>query len=341
MWITHNGARIACAAVVLAVVNSTVPGATAADEKTYVMKISLPTINETVHQYSKAMAARVEKETNGRIKTEVYPASQLGAIPRQIEGTQFGSIQCVVLPPEFFVGIDERFELLSAPGLANSMKNAEGIAHDPEVQKLILGLGANKGLYGAGLFATLPSYVIAKSPVRHLADLKGKKLRILASEFQQRAFERLGVTPVAMTLGDVLPAIQQGTIDGAISGITNFTSMHYNDAAKYVTTTGQPYIFIVAELSRKWLDTLPKDLQEQVKKSVAAESDAMDPVSEEWLAKSRKDWVDMGGELIDLPAEEQASMIATMSSVAEDVSKNKPGLADAYKIVADAAKRTR
>ena len=27
--------------------------------------------------------------------------------------------------------------------------------------------------------------------------------------------KRLGVSPVAMTLGDVLPAIQQGTIDGS------------------------------------------------------------------------------------------------------------------------------
>jgi len=34
-----------------------------------------------------------------------------------------------------------------------------------------------------------------------------------------------------MSLGDVLPGVQQGTIDGAISGITVFNAMHFQDAA--------------------------------------------------------------------------------------------------------------
>ena len=37
-----------------------------------------------------------------------------------------------------------------------------------------------------------------------------------------------------MTLGDVLPAIQQGAIDGAVAGIGVFVNMHFHDAAKYV-----------------------------------------------------------------------------------------------------------
>src|SRR6204780_5034247 len=95
-----------------------------ADDKTYVMKITLPTVNETQHQFAKNYAAAVERDSGGRIKAEVYPASQLGSIPRQIEGVQFGAIQCAVLPPEFFVGVDERFEVMAAPGLVDSQKHA-------------------------------------------------------------------------------------------------------------------------------------------------------------------------------------------------------------------------
>ena len=65
-----------------------------------------------------------------------------------------------------------------------------------------------------------------------------------------------------MTLGDVLPAIQQGTIDGAISGMGPITHMHFVDAAKYVTMTNQPAIFLIVEVNKKWYDSLPKDLQE-------------------------------------------------------------------------------
>jgi TRAP-type C4-dicarboxylate transport system substrate-binding protein len=315
-----------------------VAGPVRADEP-YVMKISLPTINEQVHQYARELAAMVAKDSGGRIKPEVYPASQLGSIPRQIEGTQFGAIQCAIIPPEFFVGIDGRFGVMAAPGLVGSMDQAERVAHDPAVLKLILGLGADKGLHGGSLWAALPSYVISKSPIRHLDDFKGKKLRVLASDFQTKAFERIGATPVAMTLGDVLPAIQQGAIDGAVSGMTVFTSMSYQDAAKYVTDTGQPYIFIVTEYSAKWRASLPPDLRKIIDRDALAEAKAIVPVTEEFLANSRKEWVANGGELISLPPAEQSAMMATFSSVAADVAKNDPKIDAAYKLVSDAAKR--
>jgi TRAP-type C4-dicarboxylate transport system substrate-binding protein len=203
-----------------------------AQDKTYVMKFTLPTLNDPSYQFTKNYAAAIERDSAGRIKTEIYPASQLGSIPRQIEGTQFGAIQCAVIPPEFFVGVDERFEVMAAPGLADSMEHAQRLAADPAVLKLMLGLGAEKGLHGVGLFMNAPSSLIAKAPIRHLTDLKGKKIRIFASQFQTVALERLGATPVAMTLGDVLPAIQQGAIDGAVGGIVVFTPMHFQDAAK-------------------------------------------------------------------------------------------------------------
>jgi len=84
--------------------------------------------------YAKVYGAAVEKDSGGRIKVEIYPASQLGAIPRQIEGTQFGAIQCAVIPPEFFVGVDERFEVLAAPGLVTSAAQGHRVAADPAVQ---------------------------------------------------------------------------------------------------------------------------------------------------------------------------------------------------------------
>jgi TRAP-type transport system periplasmic protein len=310
-------------------------------DKTYVMKVTLPTINDAPHQFAKDFAALVEKDSGGRIKGEVYPASQLGSIPRQIEGTQFGAIQVATVPPEFFVGIDERFEVMAAPGLADSLEHGQRIASDPEVLKLMLKLGAGKGLHGAGLMMAQPSCIISKTPIRHVADFKGKKLRIFASQFQSVAFDRLGATPVAMTLGDVLPALQQGAIDGSVAGIGPFVHLHFVDAAKYVTETNTPAIFIILEVSQKWYDTLPKDLQEIVDRDGAAVSKSIQPVALKMYQEQRKSWVDSGGELISLPREEQAELMRTLSSVGDDVSKPKPALHEAYQIVSDAAKRTR
>ncbi len=312
-----------------------------AQDKTYTMKITLATINDQIHAFVRNYAAALEKASGGRIKPEIFPASQLGSIPRQTEGVQFGAIQCQVVPPEFMVGIDERFEVMASPGLVTSMAQGQRLAADPQVLKLMLSLGANKGLHGVGLFMVNPSAIASKTPIRHLTDLKGKKIRIFASQFQSVAFDRLGATPVAMSLGDVLPALQQGAIDGAVASTAVFTAFHYQDAAKYVTETGQPAIFGIVEISKKWYDTLPPDLQQVVDQTAAKETVAVNPQATVITEKSRDIWTSTGGELISLPPDEQASLLKLLSSVGADVSKTKPLLSDAYQVVSAAAQRTK
>ena len=316
-------------------------GVTRAAEPAYVMKVSTPTINDSPDTFARNFAAAVEKDSGGRIKGEVYPASQLGSLPRQIEGTQFGAIQCAVIPPEFFSGIDERFEVMAAPGLVDSLAHGQKVAADPAVRQLMLSLGADKGLHGVGLFMAEPSDVIAKEPIRRLADFKGKKLRTFASQFQSEAWGRLDATPVAMSLGDVLPALQQGTIDGAVAGLGPFTKMHFIDAAKFITMTNQPAIFLIVEVSKKWYDSLPPDLQQVVDRDGAAESIAIAPIAADLRSKNEAAWGAAGGELINLSPDESASMMKTVSSVGADVSHSKPQLAAAYKVVSDAAERLR
>ncbi len=316
-------------------------GVAQAQDKTYTMKISIATINDQIHAFVKDFAAALDKNSGGRIKPEIYPASQLGSIPRQTEGVQFGAIQCQVVPPEFLVGLDERFEVMAAPGLVSSMAQGQRLSADPDVLKVMLALGADKGLHGAGLFMVNPSAVATRTAVRHLADFKGKKIRVFASPFQTVAWERLGATPVAMTLGDVLPALQQGAIDAAVASTAIFTAFHYQDAAKYVTETGQPAIFAVIEISKKWYDSLPPDLQQIIDQTAAKESVAINPQAAEITANSRKVWTDTGGELISLPADEQAQLLKLLASVGDDVSKTKPLLNSAYKIVSEAAQRTK
>jgi TRAP-type transport system periplasmic protein len=329
------------AAGALAVALTLPSGAARAQQQTYLMKISTPTIHDIPDTWGRNFAAAVEKDSGGRIKGQVYPASQLGSIPRQIEGTQFGSIQMEIVPPEFMVGLDPRFEVMAAPGLVDSQAHGQRVAADPAVLKLMLGLGADKGLHGVGLFMAEQSAIVSRMPLRHLADFKGKKIRIFASQFQSVAFERLGITPVAMTLGDVLPAIQQGAIDGADTGIGPIANFHMADAAKFVTETGQPAIFIIAEVNKKWYDSLPKDLQQIIDKDAAAESIAINSFAVQSVKDSEASYTAAGGELIKLPPDEQATMMKTISSVAGDVSAKNPALAAAYKIVAAAAARTR
>jgi TRAP-type C4-dicarboxylate transport system substrate-binding protein len=313
--------------------------AQAQSSKAFVMKLTTATINDTQHEWLRRFAAMVEKDSGGRITPEIYTASQLGPIPRQIEGVQFGSIQAWMGPPEFLVGIDKRFEALSAPGLFGSQDQAAKVIEDPAVRDLMFGLGASKGLEGIGFAPIGGSAIATRKEVHHLGDFKGSKIRVLASPFQLELIRRMDASPVAMTLGDVLPALQQGAIDGALSTITVFTTFQYVDVTKYVVEVEQPYLSSITAMSKKWLTSLPPDLQKIVRDDALKVSDEIGPFVKEFYAKQRDIWKEKGGSLISLPAAEQASFVSKVSSIGEDLSRDNPDLNKAVKLMFEIAKR--
>jgi TRAP-type C4-dicarboxylate transport system substrate-binding protein len=157
---------------------------------------------------------------------------------------------------------------------------------------------------------------------------------------QQEMIKSLGASPVAMTLGDVLPAIQQGAIDGSVLAMTVITTMHYWDAAKYVTEIDQPFIFSMAFLSKKWFDSLPIDLQTIIDTDAAKAAVEVNPWEVDFYNTTRQTWAEHG-ELIQLPENEQTELIQSVRAVGASVAKRKPGLDQAYGVFAAAAKRTK
>ncbi len=319
-------ARVIACSLAAGLVATAPGGAAAQDSKAMVIKLATATLNDAQHEWLKRFAAKIEKNTNGRMKGEVYPASQLGAIPRMIEGTQLGSIQIWVGPPEFLVGVDPRFELLSVPGLFKNDEHSFKVLADPDFSKAFLALGANKGLIGGSLFWTGPYAFDMRAPVRTLADLKGKKIRVLASPFQMEQMTRLGATGVPLSLGDVMPALQQGTLDGALSSVPVFSALQYQGAAKYMTETSHAYIFSEAVFSKRWFDALPPDLQAAVRQTADETKAEVLPWSRSFLEEQRKVWVSKGGEILHLSDAEHAELMTKMRPVGDDIVKSKPDL---------------
>lgn len=83
------------------------------------------------------------------------------------------------------------------------------------------------------------------------------------------------------------------------------------------------------------------DLQQIVDRVGLSKSANIEPQAEKMAAQAEKNWVASGGELIDLPAAEQAQMLKAISSVGEDVSKSNPELHAAYEMVVEAAERVK
>src|SRR6185312_10531344 len=211
------------------------PSAAAAAD--FVMKFGTATMNETQHQYIKFYKEALEAASKGRIEVQVYPNSQLGPIPREIEGVQLGSIQGYVGPVDFFVGIDPRYGVFSAPMLFKDDTNAAATVHDPALEKAMLDLVAAKNMVGMATLSLGAADYAAKRPLMSLADFNGKKLRINGTGLERAKMSKLGATGIAMPLSEVMPALDQGTIDGTISGMSVFVAFKMSDLVKTITIT--------------------------------------------------------------------------------------------------------
>lgn len=310
-----------------------------AQEKAMSIKLGVATINDVQHEWLKRFAAALEKSSGGRIKAEIFPASQLGNIPRMIEATQLNSIQVWTGPPEFLVGVDPRFELLSAPGLFQNDQHAQKTIADPKFAKAFLAVGADKGLRGVSLYLYGPAAFCMRTPVRSLADFKGRKLRVLASPFQTEQMARLGATGVPLTPTELVPAIQQGTIDGAFSAVPFFTTLQLYDAAPHLTETGQAYVFSIAVVSRRLFDGLPSDMQAQVMAAAKQAETEVAPWEIDFLAQQHRLWTDKGGEIITLPDADKAELMAKVAPVGDNIVRSKPLLKPLWDQMVAAAKR--
>jgi len=297
---------------------------TAATAQNFTMKFGTATVNEPQHEYIKFYKEEIEQRSGGKIKVEIYPQSQLGPIPRQIEGLQLGTIEAFIGPADFYVGVDKRFGVFSAPILFGDRRNAAATLADAELNKAILALGADKGLVGIGTFAYAQHDYLAKDPIRSFADFKGKKIRVNATPIEREAMARLGATASPMPLNEVLTALQRNVIDGTRSAISIYVTLKYQDVSKLVTVTNDTMLVPVATVSKPWFDKLPADLQKAVMDAGQAAQKRADTFTAEFMAGMPKRWAEVGGEVFVMPDAERAKLVAALKTVGDEVTKDDP-----------------
>ncbi len=306
-----------------------------------IIKIGSPTIKESVHHWMLEFEKRIEKRAGDRFDVKVFPLSQLGTIPRMLEGAQLGTIEMVMIPPAFMVGIDQRFQVLTAPGIFKDQAHGYRTAHDPEFKRAYWPLGEPKGIKMVAMFCPSDTSYVSRTPIRKLADFAGKKIRVFASGMERESMRRLGAAASPMPLSEVLPAIQRGVLDGAKSGIVIFVAFKFQHVAKYVTRTNESLICVPTLASKGWFDRLSAADRAMIVEEAMANGRVMQPQSEKFNANIYNVWKKIGGELIDLSPADKEEFDKRMSTVGDSVMRDKPEVRPMFELMKKAADRTR
>jgi TRAP-type C4-dicarboxylate transport system substrate-binding protein len=73
------------------------------------------------------------------------------------------------------------------------------------------------------------------------ADMRGLKVRTMENQVHMRAFSTLGALPTPMAFSELIPALQQGTVDGQENPISVIVANNINQVQKFMTLTNHVY----------------------------------------------------------------------------------------------------
>ncbi len=245
-------------------------------EKSYKLKMSVTVSDSsTWYEAAKKLADDMDKETDGRIKIEVFTNEQLsgGDSGKAVEGLAKGSIDLTFNSTIIYSILDQRFGVASAPFLLKDHSEVDKVFNGEGGEKL-KELLAEKGVqalgYGENGFRQITN---SKREVKLPEDLNGLKIRIPGITMYTDLYRSLGTDPSTMTFSEVFTALQQGTIDGQENPIDVIASSKLEEVQDYLTLWNYSYDPLVLGMNKKLYDSLSdadRELFDRLGKEAAA-----------------------------------------------------------------------
>ena len=129
----------------------------------------------------------------------------------------------------------------------------------------------------------------SKRPVLEPDDLRGLKIRVMATPVLVDAFNALGAQATPMSFGELYSGLEQGVVDGAETDHVDLFYERFYEVTNYVSYTKHLYLASALIFSRKIYDRLPEHVQQAVliagQAAGTAQRQAMEVATEEALAQ--------------------------------------------------------
>ncbi len=210
-----------------------------------------------------------EKYTNGRVKVDVYPNSQLYKDKEEVEALQLGAVQMLAPSLAKFgpLGVRE-FEVFDLPYILPDKAALGRITKGP-IGKSLLAKLEPKGITGLAYWDNGFKIMTANKPMHKVADFQGLKMRIQSSKVLDAQFRALGAIPQVLAFSEVYQAMQTGVIDGNENTPSNVYTQKMHEVQKHATLSNHGYIGYAVIVNKKFWDGLPADVKPQVEKAMA------------------------------------------------------------------------
>ncbi|WP_289051647.1 TRAP transporter substrate-binding protein [uncultured Psychrobacter sp.] len=277
-------------------------GVTSSSQETTVLRLShfYPATADINKEIFEPWAKKVEEDSNGRLKVEVYPSATLSKADTAYESTVKGTIDIGSQVQGYTSGRFPLTQIAELPGLSNSSTQTGCML------QTLYENGAISSEYEDShllfMFATGPGTLHTTDKlIRTPEDMKGMRIR-RPSAVAGDIIESMGASPVGLPANDIYTSLQRGVVDGLSFPWEAITTFKLDELTKYHTNIPFYSSALMMTMNKEKYESLPDDL-----KKVIDDNSGMALTKKVGKMWDRTDLIglqaakDRGAEVIDIP----------------------------------------
>jgi TRAP-type C4-dicarboxylate transport system substrate-binding protein len=260
----------------------------------------------------------LEGRSQGRIKVEIYPASQLGNFRDLIEQVQLNTLELTHTTVGGMASFFPELQVTDIPYTLRDDLVAEKVGRGPfmdEARDAILERTRNVRLVAVGNTGRWRSFFTSTKPIHTAADLAGVKMRTIDSPLQIEFMKALGANPTPVAWGELYTSLATGVVEGTKKAATDISPNNMHEVLKNVVLDEHAYLYGFYWMSDAWLQSLPEDLQDMVIDGVTQMADIQSAWNKQYEERSLREFVNTGGTVYVPTAEERATFMASTDAM--------------------------
>ncbi|ORC30268.1 hypothetical protein B4O97_18440 [Marispirochaeta aestuarii] len=219
--------------------------------------------------FADEFAKRVEEQTNGRVKIEVYGNAALGNIEETINSVKNGTIDMAMHDFASLAGFVENLAVFNAPFIYKDAAHSMRVT-DPYTSPVMREL--NQELIdtaGIRIFANCyrgARQLTANFPVYSPADLSGKKIRGVPLPIWMTMIKGMGAVPTPVQWAELATALATGVVEGQENPLNNIYSGKLYEVQDYIMMTNHMQAIQTCFVNEKSWMKIPQEDREIIEK---------------------------------------------------------------------------
>jgi len=255
--------------------------------------------------------------TKGAVKVEVYHNTQLGDAVANVQSVRNGTIGFTTVSASNLNQVVPAMDMYSLPFLFKNEQHFWWFLAQPEAAALAKQM-EDKGIKIIGYIDSGSRNFFTSKPVRTPDDLKGQKIRVMASPVMVSTMKALGATGVPVAWAELYTALQTGVVDGAENNHPSVVAKKFYEVSKYYTLDEHMRIPDVIAMSMRLWNQLKPDQQQAVLEAGARTQAYMRGA---WKISEVKDLQQLKSNFTEIITPDKAPFVKAVSGLVQEEGK--------------------